>query len=94
MAQPDGFDLCVTIDRVANADHGVGEVDEPCLGASLLHVMRDLQDGTDIARGVGKAAGSAVLGIRLAHAIFQRDLEILFPQVLARPDLDGVDDEL
>jgi hypothetical protein len=94
VAQPDGFDPRVTVDRVADADHRIGEVDEPCLWAGFFHVARDLQDGTDVARRVRKSAGSAVLGIRLAHAVFEGNFEIPLPQVFTRADLDGVDDEM
>src|SRR6266487_724249 len=31
MTQPNRFDLAMTIDRVANTNHWIGKVDEPCI---------------------------------------------------------------
>src|SRR5258706_5192725 len=79
MTQANGFDLAMPINRITNADHGIREVDEPCLRASLFHIMRDLHNRTNIARGVGKAAGSAVFSIRLTYAVLDGNLKILLP---------------
>ncbi len=93
VAQPDRSDAAVAVDRVADADHRIGEVDEPGVRAGLLHVARDFHHRAEVARRVGKAARAAIFGVRLSHAVLERDLEILPPQTLARPDLDGRDDE-
>jgi hypothetical protein len=79
MTQPYGLDPAVTIDRIANADHRVGEVDEPGVGAGLFHIARDLHDGPNVARGMCEAARPAVLRIGLTHTIFDGDLKILLP---------------
>ena len=94
MAQSDCPDLAVAVDRVADAGHRVGEVDEPGIRAGLLHIAHDLHQRADIARGVGKAAGAAVLSVGLAQAVLERDLVIGLPQLLARTDFDGRDNEL
>ena len=94
MTQTDSLDPAMTIDRIANANHRIGEVNEPRIRTSLLHIMRDLHDGTDVTRGVRKAAGSAIFGIGLADTILDGDLEIFLPQVLTRSNFDGVDNEV
>ena len=60
VAQTDYFDPAMPIDRVTNTDHRIREIDKPGVRASLLHVACDLQDGTDVARGVREAARSTV----------------------------------
>src|SRR5215207_3174052 len=78
MTQANRLDRAVAIDRVANADHRIGEINEPCIGTSLLHMMRNMHDGTDVAGSMGEATRSAVFGIRLPHTIFDWDLKIAF----------------
>ncbi len=70
------------MDQVADAVHGVREVDKPCIGALLFHVVDDLQNGVHVARGMSKAARSAVFGVRLANAQRQCTLVIFLPKLL------------
>ncbi len=93
MAESHHPDLAVASDGVADAHHGIGEVDEPGVRAGLLHGVGDLQHRQHVADGVGKAAGTAVLCIGLAHAIFERQLVVAAPQHLTRGHLDGRDDK-
>ena len=51
--------------------------------------MGNRQHFRHVATGVGKAAGAAVLGVGLAHAMPERNLPILPPDHLARADLDA-----
>src|SRR5690349_13480643 len=75
MTQTHGLDPAVSINRVADAHHGIREVDEPCVRTGLLHVVRDLHDWTNVACRMGKTTGSTILGIWLANPVFERDLE-------------------
>ena len=84
----------MSIDCVTNADHRICKVDKPGLGTERFHITRNLHNRTDIARGMCEAARAAILRLRLTHPIFERDLVILFPQILPRADLDRIDDEL
>src|SRR5215207_105468 len=61
MAQAYHFDITVTINRITYAYHRICEIDKPRIRTSLLHIMCDLHDGTNIAGRVREAAGSAVL---------------------------------
>ena len=61
VTQTHHFDIAMTIDRVTNADHWICKIDKPRVRASLFHIVRDLHDGTDIARRVREAAGPAIL---------------------------------
>ena len=94
VTQTDGFDFAVTINRVADADHRIGEVDEPCLGTGLLHVTRDLENRPNVTRRVRKSAGAAVLGVGLPYTMFERNFKIPLPKIFARADFNGVDNEL
>jgi hypothetical protein len=94
VAQADGLDLAVAVDGIADAHHGVGEVDEPGIRAELLHVMCDLHDRPNIAGGMREAARPAVLGIGLVDAILERDSVVAAPKLFAWPHFDGTNDEL
>ncbi len=79
MAQANGFYFAVAIDKIADTHHRVGEIDEPCIGTFLLHIADDFEHRFDVSCSMGKAAGSAVFGIGLAHTIFEGNLKIGFP---------------
>ena len=93
VAEAHNLDAAVAGHRVADAHHGVGEVDQPGVGTEALHVMRDLHDRADVAGGVGESPWPAVLRVGLAHAVLERDLEIRAPEVLPRGRFDGRDHE-
>ena len=71
---------------------GVGVVEHPGIGGIFFHVVQDFQNTADGAHAVGDAAGAA--GFLAQHAVFKRNLFILFPHgVLADADMgeDEVD---
>ena len=53
--------------------------------------MDNLHHRDEVAGGVGETARTTVLGIWLAHPVFERDLEIFFPEPFTRSHLDGRD---
>ena len=57
--------------------------------ALVPELTSDFHERTNIARSVGKTSRTTIFGIRLAYAIFERDLVIRFPQFLTRANLDG-----
>ena len=73
---------------------GLVKLMSQAFGAEALHVVRDGQHGRHLPQRVGQPAGSAVLAVGLAHAELERDLPIAPPEPLARPNLDGDDDEV
>ncbi len=56
-------------------------------------MVGDLQYRADVTSGVGKATRPPVFGVRLAHAVFQRNLIVRPPQRLAGRYLDRGNDE-
>ena len=54
VAQADHLNVAVASDGIADADHGIGEVDEPSAGAGQLHLSHNFHDRTDIAGRMGK----------------------------------------
>jgi len=48
------------VDQVADAMHGVGEIDEPGIGALFFHVVSDAKDGGHVTCRMREAARSAV----------------------------------
>ena len=89
VTQAHHLDGAIASDGVADARHGIGEIDQPGIGASQFHVTHDFHHRADVAGGVRKTARPAVLGVRLAHAILERYLVIHAPQFLAGRDLDS-----
>ena len=94
MTQPDHFYFAVTINCVADPHHWIGEINEPCIGTSLLHVAEDFHQRHDVARRVDESAGTAILGVRLMYAIFQGDIVIRLPQFFARTNLNSRDHKI
>ncbi len=93
VAETNNLDIAVTRDGIADAHHGIAIVDEPGVRTGLLHRVRDFEDRSDIAQGMGETAGTAVLGIGLAHTVFKRELVVAAPEAFTGGNLDGRDDE-
>jgi len=72
--------------------HGVGEVYQPGIRASLFHVPGDFQHSINVAGGMRESPGSAVFAVWLAQPILQGQLEVLPPQSFARLHFDRADD--
>src|SRR6266542_969525 len=79
MTQTNCLDLAVTIHRVTNANHRIGEIDEPRLRTRFLHSVRNLHDRTNIARSVCETTWSAIFCVGVSYSILDWNLEILFP---------------
>src|SRR5512136_98832 len=78
VAQANRFDGTVAVNCVADADHWIGEVDEPRLRTGLFHIADNFHDRHEVASSMCEPARTTVLGIRLPDAIPKRDLKILF----------------
>ncbi len=87
VAEANYFDLAVPVDGGTDPLHGVGEVDEPGIGAEFFHVPGDFQDRDDVPGGMGESPGTAILSIGLADAVFQWDLPIGFPEAFPQDRL-------
>ena len=70
--------------------HGVRVVEEDRLGAELAHVLRDLQQGRDVALGPEDAARSHGVPDAVVHPVPHRDL-VVVPERLHPAHLDHGD---
>ena len=87
------LDLCQRGHRLHELGLGIAVVDQPCLGAQLLHGVRYLQQGAHVAQGVKHSARPAVLAVDLCKPIHARDVKILRPALIA-VDLEGGDHKI
>ena len=67
-------------------------VQQPRVGADLLHVLREVQHHRDGAQGAEHAAHAQRIGDGLAQAVLLRNLEVSDGAGIVAADLDGVDD--
>ena len=77
VAQPHRLDAAVAQHGFGDHAGGVGEVQQPGVGAEALHVGGDGQGDGDGAAGIGKAAEA--VGLLTDQTIFQRDALIADP---------------
>ena len=68
MAEPNNLNFGILMDKVADAVHRVGEVDEPGFRAISLHIVDDFEDSVHVSSGMRKTTRSAVFGIGLTDA--------------------------
>ena len=76
--------------RPAAHGHGVGVVEQERVGAELLHVRGDLEQGGDVPQGAEDAARPQRVADALVDAVLERDLVVL-PELVDAAHLDHDD---
>ena len=91
VAQAHGLDSRVALHGPGEHGHGVGVVQEPGVGADLLHVMGEVHHHRDGAQRPEDAADAQGVGDSLAQAVLFRHLKVGDGAGLVQAHLDGVD---
>ena len=79
VTQPDVSDLTVAGDSITDARHRIGEIDQQGVRADFFHIAHNFHQRVYITSSMGKTTRTAVFRVRLAQAIFKRNLEIRLP---------------
>jgi hypothetical protein len=77
--------------RPRQADHGIGEIQIPGLGAEFFHVAGNGDHQRLIASGVGEGARATVFGVWLAHPVLEWNAPVFLPHFLSGTDLNRDD---
>ena len=91
VAQADGLDRGVSLHETAEHSHGIGVVEEPCVGTNLSHIPGEILHHRDSSQCSHDAADAQGICDGLAETVFFRNLEINNGTGIVASHLNGVD---
>ena len=94
MTEADGADLGLAQNSAGEGTHGVGVVEQPGIGADLLHIAGEIEHDRKGAQDAEDAADADGVGDGLTQTILFGDLEVGDGAGVVAADLYGVDDEI
>ncbi len=94
MAKTDSFNPCVALHKAGEHGHGVGVIEEPRVGAYLLHVLRKIAKHRYGAQSAEDTAYSAGVRNSLAQTVFFRYFKIGYRAGVIKSDLNGVHNKI
>ena len=94
VAQTNGLHTGVALHVAGQHGHGVGVVEQPCVGADLFHILGKIRHDGNSTQSAEDTADAQGVGDGLTQTVFLGDLKVDDGAGLVATHLDGVDHKL